>query len=431
MKRNIYKNLLEWKNSKNKKPLVLEGARQIGKTYIVSCFAKNEYKNSIYINFELDESWETIFDNLNPEDILRKIKSITKTEIIEGETLIIFDEVQKSEKALNSLKYFCEYKNDVDIIAMGSLLGIAVNRMKFSFPVGKVNLIKMYQLNFEEFLIALGEKEKIALIKDCFENFKPMNEMIHKQLLNLYKLYLYIGGMPEVVKSYIELEDLNICRIKQNEILDTYLRDMSKYNTKTEQNKTIATYNSICVNIAKDNKKYMYSSITKTARAKDYESATEWIELAGLGKKIFKVDQIKIPLETYKDSSIFKFYMNDVGLLCAKAKIRYEEIIDENEMFSDFKGGLAENYVISELINSIDEIYYYKDDKNIEIDSIIKIDDGIIPIEVKSGKRTNSVSLNNYIKKYNPKYSIRMSTKNFGFDNNIKSVPLYAAFIIK
>lgn len=430
MKRNIYKKLLGWKNSKDKKPLVLEGARQIGKTYIVNYFAKNEYKNSIYINFELDESWETIFDNLNPEDILRKIKSITKTDIIEGETLIIFDEVQKSEKALNSLKYFCEFKNDVDIIAMGSLLGIVVNRKRFSFPVGKVNLIKMYQLSFEEFLIALGEEEKIALIKECFESFKPMNEMIHKQLLDLYKLYLYIGGMPEVVKSYIELEDLNICRIKQNEILDTYLRDMSKYNTKTEQSKTIATYNSICVNIAKDNKKYMYSSITKTARAKDYESATEWIELAGLGKKIFKVDQIKIPLETYKDSSTFKFYMNDVGLLCAKAKIRYEEIIDENEMFSDFKGGLAENYVISELINNIDEIYYYKDDKNIEIDSIIKQYDGIIPIEVKSGKRTNSASLNNYIKKYNPKYSIRMSTKNFGFENNIKSVPLYAAFCI-
>lgn len=431
MQRKIYQQLLDWKSDKNKKPLIIEGARQIGKTYIVNMFAKNEYKNSIYINFELDESWSSIFDNLNPDDILNQIKSISKIDIISNETLIIFDEIQKSEKAINSLKYFCENKKDIDIIALGSLLGIAVNREHFSFPVGKVNLLRMYQLDFEEFLKAMGEEEKISIIKECYEKFIPINDMLHKQLLDLYRKYLYIGGMPEVVKSYIETDDLKMARIKQDEIINTYARDMAKYNTKTEHSKTLLTYDSIVTNLAKENKKFMYSNIKSTARAKDYENATEWIELAGIGKKIYCIKQIKTPLEAYKDREVFKFYINDTGLLSSKAKIMYEEIMNEDDIFSDFKGGLAENYIVSQLLVNTDELYYYKDDKNIEIDFIIKENSDIIPIEVKAGKRTKSNSLNNYIEKYKPKYAIRLSMKNFGFENNIKSIPLYAAFCIK
>lgn len=431
MHRKIYQQLLDWKNTKDKKPLIIEGARQIGKTYIVNMFAKNEYKNSIYINFELEENWGSIFENLNPDDILNQIKSISKIDIISKETLIIFDEIQKSEKAINSLKYFCEYKKDIDIIAMGSLLGIAVNREKFSFPVGKVNLLRMYQLDFEEFLMAMGEEEKISIIKECYEKFIPTNDMLHKQLLDLYRKYLYIGGMPEVVKSYIETDNLKMARIKQDEIINTYARDMAKYNSKTEHSKTLLTYDSIVTNLAKENKKFMYSNIKSTARAKDYENATEWIELAGIGKKIYCIKQIKTPLEAYKDREVFKFYINDTGLLSSKAKIMYEEIMNEDDIFSDFKGGLAENYIVSQLLINTDELYYYKDDKNIEIDFIIKENSDIIPIEVKSGKRTKSNSLNNYIERYKPKYAIRLSMKNFGFENNIKSIPLYAAFCIK
>lgn len=431
MQRKIYQQLLDWKSDKNKKPLIIEGARQIGKTYIVNMFAKNEYKNSIYINFELDESWSSIFDNLNPDDILNQIKSISKIDIIPNETLFIFDEIQKSEKAINSLKYFCENKKDIDIIALGSLLGIAVNREHFSFPVGKVNLLRMYQLDFEEFLRAMGEEEKISIIKECYEKFIPINDMLHKQLLDLYRKYLYIGGMPEVVKSYIETDDMKMARIKQDEIINTYVRDMAKYNSKTEHSKTLLTYDSIVTNLAKENKKFMYSNIKSTARAKDYENATEWIELAGIGKKIYCIKQVKVPLEAYKDREVFKFYINDTGLLSSKAKIRYEEIMNEDDIFSDFKGGLAENYIVSQLLINTDELYYYKDDKNTEIDFIIKENSDIIPIEVKSGKRTKSNSLNNYIQKYNPKYAIRLSMKNFGFENNIKSIPLYAAFCIK
>ena len=431
MQRKIYQQLLDWKSDKNKKPLIIEGARQIGKTYIVNMFAKKEYKNSIYINFELDESWSSIFDNLNPDDILNQIKSISKIDIIPNETLIIFDEIQKSEKAINSLKYFCENKKDIDIIALGSLLGIAVNREHFSFPVGKVNLLRMYQLDFEEFLRAMGEEEKISIIKECYEKFIPINDMLHKQLLDLYRKYLYIGGMPEVVKSYIETDDLKMARIKQDEIINTYARDMAKYNSKTEHSKTLLTYDSIVINLAKENKKFMYSNIKSTARAKDYENATEWIELAGIGKKIYCIKQVKVPLEAYKDREVFKFYINDTGLLSSKAKIMYEEIMNEDDIFSDFKGGLAENYIVSQLLMNTDELYYYKDDKNIEIDFIIKENSDIIPIEVKAGKRTKSNSLNNYIQKYNPKYAIRLSMKNFGFENNIKSIPLYAAFCIK
>ena len=430
MKRKIYENLIYWKNSIDKKPLIIEGARQIGKTYIVNEFAQHEYSNSIYINFEMEKSWDSIFDSLNPEVILENIKSITKKNITQNDTLIIFDEIQKSEKALNSLKYFCEFKSGVDIIAMGSLLGIAVNRAEFSFPVGKVNILKMYQLDFEEFLIAINESEKIEMIKEHYNDNKPINTMIHKNLIDLYKLYLFLGGMPEVVNSYIQTNNLQIARIKQNEIVETYLRDMTKYNSKTDYGKTVMTYNSIPSNLAKENKKFMYSSIKKSARAKDYENATEWISLAGIGEKIYKIDQIKVPMEAYKNNDIFKFYMNDVGLLGAKAKIMYEEIVGEEESFSDFKGGLAENYVMSQLIQNNEEIYYYKDDKNIEIDFILKLKGNIIPVEVKSGNRTKSTSLNNYVKIYKPPYSIRISTKNFGFDNGIKSVPLYAVWCI-
>ena len=431
MKRRLYNNLIEWKNSKDKKPLIIEGARQIGKTYIVNEFARNEYSNSIYINFEMDKSWDEIFASLNPNSILENIKSVSKIDIIPNETLIIFDEIQKSEKALNSLKYFCEFENKVDIIAMGSLLGIAVNREEYSFPVGKVNILKMYQLDFEEFLTAINEIDKIEIIKEHYKNNEPIIEMMHKQLIDLYKKYLFLGGMPEVIKTYVETNNVQMARIKQNEIVDTYLRDMTKYNSKPDYGKTVMTYNCIPINLAKENKKFMYSSIKKSARAKDYENATEWIALAGIGNKIFKVNQIKVPLDAYRNNETFKFYMNDVGLLGAKAKILYEEIISEEENFSDFKGGLAENYVMSQLIEKNDELYYYKDDKNIEIDFIIKLDGSIIPVEVKSGKRTKSTSLNNYFKIYKPEYSIRISTKNFGFDNGIKAVPLYAVWCIE
>ena len=430
MKRKIYENLINWKNDIYKKPLIIEGARQIGKTYIVNEFAHYEYSNCIYINFEMDENLDSIFESLNPNVILENIKSIKKVNIIPNETLIIFDEIQKSEKAINSLKYFCEFKTRVDIIAMGSLLGIAVNRKEFSFPVGKVNIMKMYQLDFEEYLIAINEIEKLKIIKEHYENDKPINEMMHKQLIDLYKTYLFLGGMPEVVKTYIETKNLQIARIKQNEIVNTYLMDMTKYNSKTNYSKTVMVYNSIPTNLARENKKFMYSNIKKSARAKDYENATEWISLAGIGKKINKLNQIKVPLSAYKDNEIFKFYMNDVGLLGAKANIMYEEIISEEENFADFKGGLAENYVMSQLMIKNDEIYYYRDDKNIEIDFIIKLNDNIIPIEVKSGKRTKSICLNNYVKMFNPNYSIKISTKNFGFDNGIKSIPLYAVWCI-
>ena len=430
MHRDVYNNLLKWKNDTDKKPLIIEGARQIGKTFIVNEFAKNEYNSSIYINFEMDKNWESIFDTLNPNSIIDNIRSISKINIIPHETLIVFDEVQKSEKALNSLKYFCEFKKDIDIIAMGSLLGIAVNREEYSFPVGKVNILKMYQLNFSEFLIAINEDDKIETIKECYKNNKPINEIIHKKLIELYRLYLYLGGMPEVLNVYINTNNLQLARIKQNEIVETYLRDMTKYNKKPDYSKTVMTYNSIPVNLAKENKKFMYSSIKKSARAKDYENATEWISLAGIGYKIYKLNQIKIPLEAYKDNEVFKFYMNDVGLLNSKNKLTYEEITSEEENFTDYKGGLAENYVVSQIIKNNDELYYYKDDKNIEVDFLIKLNGKIIPIEVKSGKRIRSLSLNNYINKYKPEYAIRISMKNFGFENNIKSVPLYAVWCI-
>lgn len=427
MKRKIYNQLLAWKDSEDRKPLILQGARQIGKTYIVNVFAELEYENYIYINFETENKYDSIFEDLEPNNIIKKIEAYTKKQVISEKTLIVFDEIQSSKNALTSLKYFCEKRNDIHIIAMGSLLGIAVRRGDFSFPVGKVNMMTMYQMDFEEYLDALGERKLLDEIKIHFEENKKIDSLIHKKLLELYNSYLFVGGMPDVVNTYINTKNNELVKIKKNEILIGYKNDMTKYNDKTDIGKTILVYDSINECLAKENKKYMYTSIKKSARAKDYENATEWIELSGIAKKVKNLNHIKTPIEAYKNNDYFKFYMNDVGLLSQMMKVEYDEI-QYSLSIEDFKGGLAENYVFSQLISKHD-LYYYKDD-SMEIDFIIKNENGIIPIEVKSSENVISKSLNKYIEKYKPAYAIRISTKNFGFENNIKSVPLYCAMFL-
>ncbi|MDD4276030.1 MAG: ATP-binding protein [Clostridia bacterium] len=431
MKRKIYQNLLNWKLSDDRKPLILQGARQVGKTYIVNIFGDNEYSNVVYCNFEKEELLATIFSDLDPKTIIAKLANYKRKEIIPGATLILFDEVQSCPQALTSLKYFNETANDYHIIALGSLLGVSVHRENFSFPVGKVEFLNMYPMDFEEYLMAKDEDFLISQIRESFISNKPLDELFHKKAINIYKEYLLVGGMPEVVEEYIKTGNYNLTRNKQDEILVAYRNDMGKYNKESEIPKTQIVYKNISTQLSKENKKFQYKLLKKGGRSSEFESAIEWLCLAGIANQLYRLEQIKLPLNAYKSLTDFKFFMNDVGLCCASQSIHFDDIYFDNELINDFKGGLTENYINNQLIINGLNLYYWTSGNQAEVDFITRIESDIIPIEVKSSDNTKSKSLSIYKEKYTPKYSIRLSTKNFGLENEIKSVPLYAAFCIK
>lgn len=431
MERKIYQDLLCWKHNNERKPLILQGARQVGKTYIVNYFAGKEYANSVYCNFEKDSKLHDFFDDLDPMTIIKKISLYKRKEIMVHNTLVIFDEIQACPQAITALKYFNEEANDYHIIALGSLLGVSVNRSNFSFPVGKVQFMTMYPLDFEEYLMAKNEHELINLIKNSFFTNTPLDKAFHERAIDYYKEYLYVGGMPEAVMEYNRNSNPELVRIIQQSILESYLNDMGKYNKQTEIPKTKIVYKSIGTQLGKENKKFQYKNIKHGARSKEYQEAIEWITLSGIAMQLYKLDTVLLPLNAYQSLTDFKFYMNDVGLCTASQNIYFEDIISNNELLDIFKGGLTENYVFNQLVSNHIKSYYWVSDGIAEVDFIVRINNDIIPIEVKSSESIRSKSLNVYKEIYKPKYSIRISLKNFGYENEIKSVPLYAVFCIK
>ena len=429
MYRKIEKDLLEWKKN-FKMPLMLIGARQTGKTYILEEFCKTNFENYIYINLEKEEDIREIFDaTLNPEKIIEKIQILRKVNFNPNNTIIFFDEIQTSERAITSLKYFCESDKPYKIVTAGSLLGVKINRFKSSFPVGKVVIKYLFPMDFEEYLKALGEDMLIEEIRKHYNSNEKVLDSIHEKALDLYKKYLILGGMPKVIENFIE-NDLNISNVDfelQDYIIATHLADMNKYTDNTESIKNSKIYNAIPKELARENNNFKYSIVDKDARKIRYESSLDWLLASNMILKCDLTEKNESPLKAFVNNDKFKIYLSDTGLLRSLSNIDYTEILlDKNEMY---KGVLTENYVACELYTKFRELYYYIFSKY-EIDFLIKINGDIIPIEVKSGRRTNSKSLNEYIKKYNPKYSIRISTKNFGFENNIKSIPLYAVFCI-
>lgn len=431
MERKIYKDLLLWKQLEERKPLILQGARQVGKTYIVNFFAGKEYSNSIYCNFEKDKGLHDFFKDLTPATIVKKLSLYKRKEIFPQNTLIIFDEIQACPEAITSLKYFAEEANDYHIIALGSLLGVSVNRGNFSFPVGKVQFMTLYPLDFEEYLMSRGENELIKMIVDCFCSNTPLDTAFHERVLEYYKEYLFVGGMPEAVEEFGKNQNPELVRIIQQTILESYQNDMGKYNKQSEIPKTRIVYKNISTQLAKENKKFQYKNIKQGGRASEFENAIEWLCLAGIASQNYRVEQIMLPLNAYRSLSDFKFYMNDVGLCGASQDIHYEDILADNPLFDNFKGGLTENYVFNQLTVNGLGLYYWTSGSQAEIDFITRLGEDIIPIEVKSTVNTRSRSLNTYINKFKPEYSIRISQKNFGFENGIKSVPLYATFCLK
>ena len=431
MERKISKELIKWRENIYRKPLILQGARQVGKTYALLEFGRKYYDNISYINFEVSEEFKDVFENdISPEKLIPRLSRLTNETITKERTLIIFDEVQLCERALTSLKYFCEFAPEYHIIASGSLLGIAVNRAKFSFPVGKVDRLTLYPMDFEEFLWALEEKTLVEEIRKCFDTNMPMDKVYHNILLDYYRKYLVVGGMPEAVTKYADTKDYILVRLAQQGILSGYMDDMSKYNTNNEIKKTRLVYNNITVQLSKKNTKFQYKIVKTGGRASELENAIEWLELTGIIDRCYRTEQIKKPLENYRDIDSFKIYMSDVGLLCAKKEIKAEDIIFMVPALNDFKGGMTENYVSNQLLVNGYGSYYWASDATAEIDFIINRDDDIIPIEVKSADNMQAKSLKTFMDRYKPKYAIKISEKNFGFEDNKKTIPLYAAFCI-
>lgn len=430
MEREIINDLKKWKESENRKPLIIHGARQVGKTYIIKQFGKEYYDNLIYVNFETNQELNSqISDSIDAKYVINKLELFYGEKIIPGKTLIFFDEIQANERALTSLKYFYEDAPEYHIIAAGSLLGIAINRENYSFPVGKVQMINMYPLSFKEFLIAIGRDGLIEEIQKHFENDERMDKDIHELCLKLYRTYLVVGGMPEVVQTYLS-EQKTIAAIDvQAEILLSYERDMTKYADNSLSNKIISSFDSIPVQLAKDNPKFQYKVISKGGTSGIFGDAILWLKNSGIVNKVYKA-VAELPLEMHKDLTSFKLYMSDVGLFVNKARYPLYQIDLSEQPTMIAMGPLTEHYVANELRINGYETYYWESGGKAELDFIIQKNTDIIPIEVKTSTHTKSRSLDIYMKTYNPKYAIRISEKNFGFENNIKSVPLYAVFCI-
>ena len=425
------KYLEEWKENAHRKPLILQGARQVGKTYSILEFGRTHYENVAYFNFETNPRLNKTFDeNISPEYLIPILSHISGQTIVREKTLIVFDEVQLCERALTSLKYFCEDASDYHIIVAGSLLGVAVNRAKFSFPVGKVDIKTMYPMDMEEFMLALGENALAEQIKKSFETDTPLPSALHDTAMQLYRQYLVVGGMPECVMQFAGTKDYILVCHTQNTILASYLNDMSKYNSLNEIKKTRLAYDNITVQLSKKNTRFQYKLIKKGGRASEFENAIEWLCLSGIVSQVYKAEQIKKPLENYRDIDAFKIYVSDLGLLAAKKDLSADDILYMSEDLNDFKGGMTENYVNVQLTINGYRTYYWESERGAEIDFVIQREGRLIPIEVKSADNTKAKSLKIYMETNNPDYAIKLSAKNFRFEDGKKTVPLYAAFCI-
>ena len=431
MYRKIIHFLEEWKQDPHRKPLILQGARQVGKTYSILEFGRTHYENVAYFNFETNPKLnETFEENISPDYLIPILSHIAGNTIIKEKTLIVFDEVQLCERALTSLKYFCENAPDYHIMAAGSLLGVAVNRARFSFPVGKVDMKTLYPMDIEEFMLAMGEDALVEQIRKCFEENTPLPAALHDEAMQLYRQYLIIGGMPECVMQFAETKDYILVRHMQDTILASYLNDMSKYNNLNEIKKTRLAYDNITVQLSKKNTRFQYKLIKKGGRASEFENAIEWLCLSGIVSQVYRVEQIRKPLENYRDIDAFKIYVSDLGLLCAKKDLAPNDILYMVDELNDFKGGMVENYVQVQLSINGYRTYYWESERGAEVDFIIQRDGQLIPVEVKSADNTRAKSLKVYMDTYKPAYAIKLSAKNFAFEDHKKIVPLYAAFCI-
>jgi len=431
MKRKILDSLVEWKNSNERKPLILNGARQVGKTYILEEFGREYFENVIYLNMEIEAAIANFIEKeLSPQKIIQFIESTKRQEIIPEKTLIFFDEIQASERTLTSLKYFCEQMPEYYIVAAGSLLGVAINREKYSFPVGKVNEFYLYPIDFEEFLWALGYEKLAEEIKNHYANNEAMPEALHDVALELYHKYFIIGGMPAAVKTFIKTDSYLKVQVVQNDILNEYIADMAKYADTTTSVKIRACYDSIPAQLAKENAKFQYKVVQRGGTATIFGEAIEWLNLANITLKCQRLEHGFIPINAYMDLINFKLYMGDIGILTLRSEIPLQTILSPIETDNTFLGAMTENYVAQCFKTKNYRLAYWQSEGKAEVDFVLQIDGRVVPVEVKKGRRSRAKSLGVFMEKYKSEYAIRISKKNFGFENKIKSVPLYAVFCI-
>ncbi len=425
MKRNIHKFLEEWKQSERRKPLVVNGARQVGKTYSLKYFGKMAYAKMVYLNFEKDEKLSQYFEEtLEPRQLIKTLSIHTEIDIEPHNTLLIFDEIQECPKALNSLKYFCEEANEYHIVSAGSLLGVKTAKEK-GFPVGKVNFLSMYPLTFFEFLEALNQ-EKTRRFLEEYSTYEPIPGPIHEKLIQLLKLYFFVGGMPEAVAEYAKNEKLSTVREIQMEILNAYERDFAKHAPAHEIMKITTVWKQVHRQLAKENKKFIFAAIRKSARGRDYEEAIEWLSNAGLIHKSYLIESPKFPLSAYADNSTFKIFLSDVGLLGAQSSLSPQVILDGDLLFTEFKGALTENYVAQELLATKQQKpYYWTSEGTAEVDFLLEEESEIYPLEVKSGASQKKKSLLIYKQKNTTAKLIRTTTMNLKHDGEIYNYPLY------
>lgn len=430
MERKITQRLKEWKSTPGHKPLLLHGARQVGKTYSVLEFGKKHYKNIVYINFESNAEAQRIFErDLDPARIIRELAALSGTTIRAKDTLIFFDEVQACERALASLKYFCEDARDYHVIAAGSLLGVALNRHQYSFPVGKVDMCSLYPLDFEEFLWAMGRRDLAGMIRDSYRSCTPLS--LHETALDLYLLYLVVGGMPGAVLQYNKQQDLELLHSVQKSISNGYIADMAKYARPQETTRIMEVFRSIPSQLAKANHKFQYRLIKTGARAAMYEAPLAWLRESGVVIICTRVKEGMLPLSVHEEPSFFKIYMTDTGLLCAHFGIPAHLLLQRSPQLDTVKGALSENYVCFALLANGYTPRYWESGGKAEVDFVIQDKAGrIVPVEVKSSQNVRSKSLAQFMDTYHPEYAIRVSGKNFGFDNSIRSIPLYAVFCV-
>lgn len=426
MQRFAIEQLVAWKNRPKRKPLIIKGARQVGKTWLMKEFGRQNFKKVAYVSFYNNKRMAKVFeDDFDVERLIMNINIETKTEVTPEDTLIIFDEIQEAPRALESLKYFCENAPQYAILAAGSLLGVALHK-NISFPVGKVDMLDLHPLSFREFLCAMGEEQLEQMLRD--KNYTLINDFSTKYIFWL-KNYYYVGGMPEIVDFFAQHKDYVEVRRLQQAILEQYEDDFGKHTDKNDLARIRLLWNSIPMQLAKENKKFFFGQIKKGARLKDFELAIEWLADCGLITKVYKVNNPAVPLKAYIDFTAFKLFLLDVGLLSALSELDAESILEGNEIFKEFKGALTEQYVLQQLVSDTAYTPYYfgTDSNTFEMDFTVQKGKLVVPIEVKAETNQQAKSLKVYCQKYQPEYAVRISMNNYRVEDWLVNLPLYAA----
>jgi len=434
IQRDILNDLNQWKESRYRKPLILQGARQVGKSFILKQFGEHYFENCCYVNFDFEKEHRAEFAlTKDPARLVSYLTAVKGIDIKPEKTLIIFDEIQECNDALNSLKYFRELMPAQAVVCAGSLLGVALKREGASFPVGNVDFLTLYPVSFKEFLALYNEK-LFQFLENyvAAETLEKVPEIFHTQLIDAYKVYICCGGMPETIVRYLENRNWEETDTVNNQILTAYTLDFAKHIDSKDIPRLQRLWQNIQDNLAKEDRKFKYSLIEKNARGRDYENSVEWLVLSGLVNRVFEIGTLRLPLSSCKNTNAFKLYLSDAGLLRTKFRLAPTTILQGDQLFTEFKGILTENYVLQSLVRQFgNDIFYWTSGNQAEIEFVFQLSEKIIPVEAKSALSTKAKSLSEYRKKYVPKLSIRFSLKNVEKNDDLLNLPLYLADFTK